>query len=212
MSASTSANRFLIVTVSSGIGSKLFDRGSNLGVINDLPFAGEIGHVTVDHSSDAPYCDCGGQGHLGAVASGRGIERFARKQAGLDFVGFSESLCASRFGATVDGPNNEVHLVPAALAGDSWARNVIARCTAPLAQSIATITAATGLERVAVIGGFAQTLGDLYRRVLEEELVAYEFFTGFPKFSRGFVEVHPAEDEVCLLGAAIYAHRRLGLP
>ena len=212
MSAITSANRFLIVTVSSGIGSKVFDRGSHLGVIDDLPFAGEIGHVTVDHSSDAPYCDCGGKGHLGAVASGRGIERFARKEACRDFVEFSKSLCASRFGATADLLNNEAHLVPAALAGDIWARRVVARCTAPLAQSIATITAATGLERVAVIGGFAQTLGDLYRQILEMELAPYEFFTGFPRFSHGFIEVHPAEDEVCLLGAAIYAHRRLGLP
>jgi glucokinase len=212
MSATASANRFLIITVSSGIGSKVFDRGSNLGVIDDLPFAGEIGHVTVDHSSDAPYCDCGGQGHLGAVSSARGIERSARREARRDIARFSESLCARRFGATVDGLNNEAHLVPAALAGDSWALKVIARCTAPLAQSIATITAATGLERVSVIGGFAQALGDLYRQILEEQLAPYEFFTGFPKFSHGFVEVHPAEDEVCLLGAAVYAYRRLGLP
>ena len=211
ISATTTANRFLCVTISSGIGSKVFDRGSTLEVIDDLPFAGEIGHVIVDHSSDAPFCDCGGQGHLGAIASGRGIERFARKEARRDPVEFSESLCASRFGATEDELNNEAHLVPAALAGDAWARKVIARCTAPLAQAIATIATASGLERVMVIGGFAQTLGDLYRQILEEELAPYEFFAGLPQFSHGFVEVQPVEDDVCLLGAATYAHRRLNI-
>jgi predicted NBD/HSP70 family sugar kinase len=211
MSTASTANRFLIVTVSSGIGSKVFDRSSTLGVLDDLPFAGEIGHVIVDHSSNAPYCDCGGRGHLGAIASGRGIERFGALEAQRDPNAFRSSLCSTRFGATPEDLRNEAHLAPAAQAGDPWARTVIAHCTAPLAQIVAGLTAAVGLDHVAIIGGFAQTLGDAYRQILEEQLAPYEFFPGFPKFSSGFIEVHRPENDVCLLGAATYAHLRLGI-
>ena len=71
--------RFLVVTVSSGIGSKIFDPA--VGVLDDVAFAGEIGHSVADSSPDAVRCDCGGRGHLGAIASGRGIERRAREIA-----------------------------------------------------------------------------------------------------------------------------------
>jgi C7-cyclitol 7-kinase len=122
-SAKTDAHRFIIVTVSSGIGSKIFDR--TLGVIDHPSYAGEIGHVMVDSSPLALACDCGGRGHLGAIASGRGIERAARQKATRDPVSFRSSLCSSRFGATAKDLNNEAHLVPAACAGDVWARELI---------------------------------------------------------------------------------------
>ena len=114
LSAKTDAHRFMIVTVSSGIGSKIFDR--TLGVIDHPSYAGEIGHVMVDSSPAAPICDCGGRGHLGAIASGRGIERAARQKANRDPISFRSSLCSSRFGATAEELNNETHLVPAARA------------------------------------------------------------------------------------------------
>lgn len=91
LAESTPLNRFLVVTVSSGIGSKIFGRCHPLGVIDDLPYAGEIGHVVVDESSDTLVCDCGGRGHLGAIASGRGIERSARRQAALFPAAFERS-------------------------------------------------------------------------------------------------------------------------
>jgi predicted NBD/HSP70 family sugar kinase len=82
LSKKTAATRFLVVTVSSGIGSKIFDRGHPSGVLDDPPFAGEIGHYVVDPNPDALRCDCGGLGHLGGIASGRGVERMARRVRG----------------------------------------------------------------------------------------------------------------------------------
>jgi predicted NBD/HSP70 family sugar kinase len=82
LSRSTTANRFMVVTVSSGIGSKVFDRAYRSGVLDDPPFAGEIGHYVVDWGPDAPLCDCGGIGHLGAIVSGRGVERAAHQAIG----------------------------------------------------------------------------------------------------------------------------------
>ena len=154
LSASSNATRFIIVTVGSGIGSKIFDR--TLGVIDDTPYAGEIGHVLVDNAPTAPMCDCGGRGHLGAIASGRGIERAARLKAKQDEFGFRSSLCSSQFGATCECISNEEHLVPSALAGDPWTLELIRSCTQPLGQMLRSLTIAVGLDRIAVMGGFAR--------------------------------------------------------
>src|SRR5579864_1312327 len=83
-------DRLMVVTVSSGIGSKVcFRNCSNFRLFDKGPYAGEIGHLTVDQSRDAPLCDCGGKGHLGAIASGRGIEGLARQMAATDSRAFS---------------------------------------------------------------------------------------------------------------------------
>jgi glucokinase len=211
LSATTKARRFVIVTVSSGIGSKVFDAGSPIGVIDDKAFAGEIGHVIVDSRADAPLCDCGGRGHLGAIASGRGIERAATRAAMDDPAAFKKSLCVTKFGADETALRNEDHLVPAALEGDEWALSVISRCTEPLGRVLATLTAAMGLDLIAVMGGFAQSMGSAYVKILEGTMRDQDHFPGFPKFKAGFIELHPPDDEVCLLGAATYAHKRLGV-
>src|SRR5437868_9520459 len=70
---------FCIVTVSSGIGNKVFANGRPLVGRNGL--GGELGHLRVDDSESAPTCECGGRGHLGAVSSGRAILAYARRHA-----------------------------------------------------------------------------------------------------------------------------------
>jgi predicted NBD/HSP70 family sugar kinase len=66
---------FALVTVGRGIGLGLvvggeIYRGTSGG-------AGEIGHSTVDMSDEAPFCNCGKQGCLEAIASDYGILRAA---------------------------------------------------------------------------------------------------------------------------------------
>lgn len=140
--------RFMVVTVSSGIGSKIFDRCHASGVLDQPPYAGEIGHVVVDDSECAPICDCGGRGHLGAVASGRAIERHARLWAAKRQSAFGKSKVACEFGATAKTLNNEQHLVPAVLAEDAWATKIIVERTRPLTRTLLTVAMAAGLERV----------------------------------------------------------------
>jgi glucokinase len=158
----TESRRFLVVTVSSGIGSKMFESGPNGRVIDHLAHAGEIGHVVVDDSPSAPVCDCGARGHLGAIASGRGIERHARQAAKQNGLAFKNSSLFQDFGATPDTITNEEHLVPAILGGDQWALEVLTSCTRPLARVLLMIAVAAGLDSVFVIGGFAQALGNAY--------------------------------------------------
>jgi C7-cyclitol 7-kinase len=132
LSVSTPVERCLVITISSGIGSKIFDRSHPAQVIDSPAWAGEIGHTVVDDRSEAPRCDCGGTGHLGAVASGRGIERAARRRASEDPGSFARSLCVTRLGATSTALNNEQHIVPAVLLGDTWCTEIVRQATRPL--------------------------------------------------------------------------------
>ena len=202
------AQRFVVVTISSGIGSKIYDRDHFRGVIDEVAYSGEIGHAKVDESSEAPMCDCGGRGHLGAISSGRGILRFARQTAQSD-PSFRSSLCVRQFQATADSLNNEEHLVPAAKARDEWALSVVRECTAPLARLLLQCIIAAGLQRVVIIGGFALSLGEPYRVILQEEMMKrcdYRVLSGRLK---DFILM--GDDDACLLGTAAFASRLCSL-
>jgi glucokinase len=202
----TGVERFLVVTISSGVGSKMFDRNSRKQVLDDGPYAGEIGHLVVDESGSAPPCECGGRGHLAAIASGRGIESYARRTARADPERFRVSAC-SRMGGTPDSLTNEAHLVPAARAGDAWALDAVRRCTRPLARMLLPVIVAATLDRVILIGGFALSLGEVYRRLLVEALDSWCDYRLLAGRLDGLVAL--GDEDACLLGAAAYA-RRLG--
>ena len=201
-------NRFMVITISSGIGSKVFDRHHPRGVLDDVVYAGEIGHAKVEHAADVPRCDCGGVGHLGGIASGRGIERYARLVAARDEKRFSASVCAQRFGASADTLNNEHHLVPAATLGDAWALDVISQCTRPLARALVSTALAVGLEKVIIIGGFALQLGSVYLDVLRPLLKSECDYPVLKDRAAELVMLGSAHEEACLEGAAVYALRR----
>ncbi len=206
ISRTIKSDRFLVVTVSSGIGSKLFDRRHPQPVFDDVPFAGEIGHVKVDPSEDAMSCDCGGKGHLGAVSSGRGIERFARLLANIEKGHrFEHSLCVTRYHATAGTLTNEDHIVPAAHAHDEWALDVIRHCTGPLARVLLFVTAAAGLDKIVVIGGFALSLGQLYLDILQTEMAGNCDYQLLSDKLPGLLVMGSADEEACLRGAAVYA-------
>lgn len=209
LSEDIEASRFMVVTVSSGIGSKIFDRHSFRKVLDDVPYAGEIGHVVVDSTPDAMMCDCGGRGHLGAIASGRGIERFARQMAEQDAQGFMASASVLKFGARVNTLTNEDHLVPAAALGDPWALDIIRTCSRPLARILLSVVQAVGLEKVIIIGGFALALGEIYLDMIRTELIAACDYQVMADYVQGLVAMGDVNDEACLKGAAIYA-RSLG--
>lgn len=202
------ADRFAVVTVSSGIGSKIFDRRGT-GVIDDTSYAGEIGHLIVDAGDDAPACDCGGRGHLGATASGRGFERIAQRAAYSDAAGFRASACVQAFGATRASLNNEAHLVPAILAGDAWATALLCASIAPLAEILRTLTIGCGLQAVAIMGGFAQRIGCIYARELSAALGSFSDCGAACVNLQNFVTIVGPGEEPGLIGAARYAKHRL---
>lgn len=200
-------DRFMVVTVSSGIGSKVFDRRHALGVLDDVPWGGEIGHLVVDDALDAPECDCGGRGHLGAISSGRGTERLARRMAAGDPDRFAESACSRRLGAGPSTLTNELHLVPAFVSGDPWARDVVRRAAEPLARVISTSAFALGIKRVALIGGFALGLGPEYVAMLRALVAPSTAGSAIVLPSGDFIFAAQMHADACLLGAAEFARR-----
>lgn len=206
-------NRFMVVTISSGIGSKIFDRGRSHGVLDDFAaYSGEIGHVTVDFNSDALWCDCGGCGHLGGISSGRGIERLARSRAQEDPQAFAASLCVTEWGATFASISNEKHLVPAILAKDRWALQILEEGISPLARVLSILTLGAGLECIVIIGGFATTIGQPFLDILWREMEKSLQYGVFDRERDGFLILGDANEEACLLGAAIYAKHAAGKP
>jgi glucokinase len=194
----------MVVTVSSGIGSKIYDRKHSDRVLDSPAWAGEIGHVVVDDSPAAPVCDCGAAGHLGAIASGRGVERYARRAAAAHPAAFDASALASRFGATAGELTNEAHLVPAALAGDPWTLMIVRKATQPLARLLVHTAVATGLDQIIIIGGFALALGDVYRGLLRTEMARYSRYPLVDTALDTMLELGNFADEACLLGAVTF--------
>jgi C7-cyclitol 7-kinase len=203
------SERFFVVTVSSGIGGKFFDRRHPERVFDAGAYAGEIGHIVVDAAAQAPLCDCGGRGHLGAISSGRGTERLARHLARSESELFRDSAIAQMAHADVGTITNEEHLIPAALQGDPWALSVIERAARPLAQALSALIASVGLDRVVVIGGFAQRLGAVYERMLSAHLSQLLDPSVFRLFAIGGVQVYADGEEVCLAGAGAFYRAQL---
>jgi C7-cyclitol 7-kinase len=85
---------FALFTLGSGVGLKVFiDAVPQVGPHGQ---GGELTHAVFDRSPSAPICDCGGRGHLGALASGRAWQRRiaeAEREGGVaDLDTFAEPL------------------------------------------------------------------------------------------------------------------------
>ena len=85
---------FALFTLGSGVGLKVFLDGQPR--VGPHGLGGELTHMVFDASPSAPLCDCGGRGHLGALASGRAWQRVAARalEAGRepDLARFTEPL------------------------------------------------------------------------------------------------------------------------
>jgi len=105
------------VTVSTGVGGGVMDRGQMLLGANGM--ASEVGHMTIDSSEGAPRCQCGNTGCLESLASGTSIARAARVK--LNDTSLLPSLLA---GHDVESITAEAVFVAAAQ-GDRLSRSVL---------------------------------------------------------------------------------------
>jgi predicted NBD/HSP70 family sugar kinase len=67
---------YIVINVGYGIASGIVVNGKILSGLRG--HAGEFGHIVIDPESDV-LCDCGGKGHLEALASGRRIAELGKK-------------------------------------------------------------------------------------------------------------------------------------
>jgi glucokinase len=153
---------FAVVTVGSGIGHKVFLDGRPR--VGPGGRGGEIGHLRLDFSADAPPCDCGGRGHLGGLASGRGTVAGVRRRAASDPEGYAGSSLARHVDdpRRIDGPA----VAAAYRADDAFTVAAVRDAARYLGQGLAAIHLDTGIERIILVGGFAIALGERYRRLV----------------------------------------------
>ncbi|GAA2089233.1 hypothetical protein GCM10009759_11970 [Kitasatospora saccharophila] len=188
---------FCLITVSSGIGNKVFRAGEVL--LDSEGHGGEIGHWTVDPSPDAAPCDCGGRGHLGAIASGRGALAAARRAALADPDGYARSALAA---AAPEPELLDNHaLVAAVRAGDGFATEALRGGFTALASAITAMFTSIGIRRYVLIGGFALAVGPRYAELLTAELERLGCFGLSAEEIRRMVVLGVADDDSGLIGA-----------
>ncbi|MGY1578922.1 ROK family protein [Streptomyces sp. MN13] len=166
--AATETEPFCLITVSSGIGNKVFRGGEVL--LDADGHGGELGHWVSDPSPGAPLCDCGGRGHLGAIASGRGVLATVRRAAEADPAGFARSRLAARCAGRASRVDNPA-IAAAVREGDAFTTQVVRGTVTHLAQAIGAVFTSIGVCRYVVMGGFALAVGERYRDLLVGELV-----------------------------------------
>ena len=158
--------RFCVITVSTGIGSKVFDMKHEDKIITlSNGLGGEIGHASIECEEPSLVCDCGYKSHLGAIASGRGTEKYAKRYCINNLEEFSSSLLKKM---TNNDPQkiDSFKIVQAFKEGDQLAINIITNTSRPLALMIQQIYIAIGIEKFIIIGGFSFSLGEDYRKIL----------------------------------------------
>lgn len=167
----------LVVSVGSGIGSKLYDRRTGRVISGRRGFEGEIGFSTVDHSADAAQTLDGKiKGTLGLYSSGSGFARMVRAEARRRPEDFSASAMArnlSDAGLDIDHAER-FDVNDAALSafgsGDEFATTLLDRSIAFLARALQIVILFSAPDRVYLTGGFAIAVGDHYRERLVAEL------------------------------------------
>lgn len=197
---SVESRPFCLITVSSGIGNKVL--WGDQVLIDSAGYGGEIGHWRVDPSPRALPCECGGRGHLGAIASGRGGIAVARDAARRD----PEAFAASCLSASATPQSITTHdLVRAVHAGDEFAIEAVKVGVAALASAITAVFSAVGLRRFLLIGGFAQAMGPPYLMLVRQALADAGCFGLGRTEVAAMVDFGAADDDHSLIGAGLWA-------
>lgn len=176
---------FALVTISSGVGAKLFLDGRP---VLGNGAGGEIGHVTYASHKPPIACECGGSNHLGAVASGRGV------------LAVYDRLRSGRPGVTGPLVRTE-EVLDAALRGDATALTAVDSSAAAVAHSLALTHSLTGVSTFFLMGGVVDHLGSLYVNKVRRAAARSCDWLG-QDWAR-MVHVHPERDPG-LAGAAAY--------
>ena len=188
---------FAVITISSGIGSKIYDVRNRKVILDRRSIGGEMGHIKLDFSPNAPFCDCGGRGHLGAVSSGRAVERLAISEAKIHPSMFKNSILF-KLTKNPENINNQL-LVKAIKAGDRFCLQILDKATFPLAYSIAHVSGNIGVDKFIIVGGFALNCGDRYLMSLQTSLLKTDFYSRKRREIPILVELGINDDNDCLI-------------
>jgi predicted NBD/HSP70 family sugar kinase len=210
----TSYSKTMLITVSSGIGSRLHDhRTQRIPYDAKHGVQGEIGHLVCSFELNGKrinrLCECGGWNHVNAFASGRGIAETLRELP---------SLSASYHDMFSDPPllwreaSDEYRLkaLQEVLQRDNQsAAALLDAFVTPLSRTLATaLTLDPEIDRIVMTGGVVHGLGKYYRDALlrtfsREEL--YQITPSDPSYLARRLHWEDVDDYSGLRGAGLYA-------
>ena len=190
--AGRGARHLLFMAIGTGIGGGIVIDGRLY--TGARGFAGEVGHISIDHSG--PLCPCGNRGCLEMLASGDALGRIAR-----------ERLASGERSSILEFSGGELERVAgpavadAARSGDELALSIMRDAGTHLGVGILGLLNALDVERVVLGGGVLGSMDLMMpwaiRAIEERAIVPYE--RGVP------VVMSELGDDAGLLGAAALA-------
>ena len=142
--AGRDAKTLLYLTISTGVGGGVIDRGNVL--LGAHGMAAEIGHIKIDTSSSTALCNCGGTGCLESLVSGTAIARKA--------VHALKNRYESRILSDVDITKlSSQDVFTAYNAGDSLSEMIINEVISDLAHGISDLIHSFNPDLVVLGGG-----------------------------------------------------------
>ncbi|KSU60358.1 hypothetical protein AS034_16070 [[Bacillus] enclensis] len=198
----SSLKSFGLITISSGVGNKVFWNEETL--LNDNGAGGELGHY-VYKDSEFPnlICDCGSYSHIGAIASGRGMEQLANQMR----VKYSHLLS--------DSPLRNLNkittfeLVEGIRHKDPFSEAVLRKGITPIANAILFMHNLMGLEDFIIIGGFALAIREEYKKELCHQLSQSIYFGLENKNIKDMIHMGVEDDLNGLIGMGIYVFKHM---
>jgi predicted NBD/HSP70 family sugar kinase len=181
--------RVCLVTVSTGIACRTYDKARDYIPLNRAGIQGEIGHIPIHLSLfNQPIdeiCDCGGKNHLNAFCSGRGIENIIQR-SDIPYQDLDQFFAAVR-------------------TGEGSALGILHAITLPIAQMIVSIlTIDPEIEKIIITGGVVHRIEQQYLESLLSSLNETGIYqiANHDTFFRNVVEIGSNDDNSGLLGAA----------
>lgn len=187
-----SLSKIMLITVSTGIACRTFDiQKRTIPIDRVYGIQGEIGHIPIRFTynfKDISFrCDCGGENHLNAFCSGRGIEKVLRLVWKKD-ISFN-------------------YFIQAVQKGNKLAVSILDASIKPLAELLlVTFTLDPEVEKVILTGGVIHALRRHYIKSLLHQLNdigMYQITNKDPKFFEKRLFLGKDDDKSCLIGAAI---------
>jgi 3-dehydroquinate synthetase/predicted NBD/HSP70 family sugar kinase len=205
------ARQLALITVGSGIASRILNCSMpHVPVDANLGTQGEIGHhrvaFYVDGRPISLKCDCGGEDHVNAFASGKGIKKVLARVRELFPEEFRKSALNSGDGAADISLDD---LAEGLASGDALSRKVLKAVTAPIAEAIKWhFMLNPEIDKLILTGGVCFRLREFYIPAILENLSASGFYplaSGGQTYWADRIVLGPPSDDAGLIGAAYIA-------
>ena len=154
---------FIMITLGTGVGSGIVINGQL--VYGHDGFAGELGHVCVDRSSEARLCGCGRRGCLETYCSATGVTRTAR-----EVLAISEEPSLLREFPVEQITSKDVY--DAAVKGDKLALEIFQHTGEILGRAITDFIVFSSPEAIVLFGGLTKA-GEYIMRPIRETIDAH---------------------------------------